>query len=540
MEHQHLHIKATISLAGRWLVLGGCLFGASCVGHLSGEEDGGEVISGNPGGMPVHHMTSAEYNNTVAHLLGTSLRPADYFPSAAATGFDANVGVLSGVSQVLLQGYYDAAKVLSADAFANEAQRARILVCEPASPADTACPRLIIDSFGLRAFRRPLEAAESDRYLKKYSEARTTLGMTHVQAAQHLVRILLTSPNFLLRTELDANPEATAPRALNSYELASRLSYLIWSSLPDEELMSLAKAGGLASKEALEAQVDRMLADPKSSGFFKNFYGQWLGIRLLDSHKADTALFPAWSDTTRQAMVDQANEYMTEFTLGSRPWSEFLTAPHPASAALDPIYAKDPAAGRSGFLTLPAFLTLSSLPERTSPTARAKTVVVGIFCTNIAPPANLNIPDLGAAGGDGVPIQNVRKKLEKHREDPGCASCHNTLDPIGLSMENFDAVGGFRTKYTNGDLIDATGTYGGTAFEEVSGLVPALAKEERFMSCPPNKLFSYALRRSPTSDDRHYLDAILAGWKGGTIGDLAKHVVTSDAFRYRVPGAEAK
>jgi hypothetical protein len=107
-------------------------------------------------------------------------------------------------------------------------------------------------------------------------------------------------------------------------------------------------------------------------------------------------------------------------------------------------------------------------------------------------------------------------------------------------MENFDAVGGFRTKYTNGDLIDATGTYGGTPFEEVSGLVPALAKEERFMSCPPNKLFSYALRRSPTSDDRHYLDAILAGWKGGTIGDLAKHVVTSDAFRYRVPGAEAK
>ena len=135
-------------------MVGGCLFGASCVGHLSGSEDG-EVISGNPGGMPVHHLTSAEYNNTVAHLLGTSLRPADYFPSAAATGFDANVGVLSGVSQVLLQGYYDAAKELSAEAFANDAQRARILVCEPASPTDAACPRLIIDSFGLRAFRRP-------------------------------------------------------------------------------------------------------------------------------------------------------------------------------------------------------------------------------------------------------------------------------------------------------------------------------------------------------------------------------------------------
>lgn len=539
MEHQHLHNKATISLAGRWLVVGGCLFGASCVGHLSGSEDD-ELPSGNPGGMPVHHLTSAEYNNTVAHLLGTSLRPADFFPSAAATGFDANVGVLSGVSQVLLQGYYDAAKELSADAFANDAQRAQILVCEPASPMDTACPRLIIESFGLRAFRRPLEAAESARYVKKYTEARTTLGMTHVQAAQHLVRILLTSPNFLLRVELDANPTATTPRALNSYELASRLSYLLWSSLPDEALMSLAKEGGLSTKEALEAQVDRMLADPKSSGFFENFFGQWLGIRLLDSHKADTTLFPEWSDTTRQAMVDQANEYLTEFTIGSRPWSEFLSAPHPASAALDPIYAKDPSAGRSGFLTLPAFLTLSSLPERTSPTARAKTVVVGIFCTDISPPANLNIPDLGAAGGAGVDIQNVRKKLEKHREDPGCASCHNTLDPIGLSLENFDAVGGFRTKYANGDDIDATGTFAGTPFQEISGLVPTLAKEARFKSCPPSKLFSYALRRSPTTEDSKYIDEILADWKGGTIGDLAKHVVTSDAFRYRVPGAEAK
>jgi hypothetical protein len=448
--------------------------------------------------------------------------------------------VLSGVSQVLLQGYYDAAKELAADAFAHDAQRARILVCEPASPTDTACPRLIIDSFGLRAFRRPLEPAESDRYLKKYSEARTALGMTHVQAAQHLVRILLTSPNFLLRVELDANPLASTPRALNSYELATRLSYLLWSSLPDEALMKLAREGGLTTKEALEAQVDRMLADPKSSGFFANFYGQWLGIRLLDSHKADATLFPGWNDKTRQAMVDQANEYLTEFTLGDRPWSEFLSAPHPASAALDPIYEKDPAAGRSGFLTLPAFLTLSSLPERTSPTARAKTVVVGIFCTNISPPANLNIPDLGAAGGAGVPIENVRKKLEKHREDPGCASCHNTLDPIGLSMENFDAVGGFRTKYTNGDVIDATGTFAGTSFQEISGLAPALAKDNRFISCPPSKLFSYALRRSPTSDDRKYINEILASWKGGTIGDLAKHVVTSDAFRFRVPGAEAK
>lgn len=533
MVSQLLHRKATMYLAGRWLVVGGCLFGASCVGHPSGD-------GGNPGGMPVHHLTSAEYNNTVAHLLGTSLRPADFFPSAAATGFDANVGVLSGISQVLLQGYYDAAKDLAADAFADDARRAKILVCEPTSSKDTTCPRHIIETFGLRAFRRPLDAAESERYVKKYTEARATLGMTHVQAMQHIVRTLLTSPNFLLRIELDEDPTSTEPRPLDSYELASRLSYLLWSSMPDEPLFSLAKTEGLASKEALEKQVDRMLADPKSSGFFENFFGQWLGLRQLGSHHADTTLFPEWSDATQQAMVDQANEYLAEFTVGKRPWSEFLSAPQPESAALGPIYADDPEAGRAGFLTLPAFLTLSSLPERTSPTSRAKTIIVGLFCTNIAPPPNLNIPDLGAAGGSTVDIQNVREKLEAHRKDPACASCHNMLDPIGLSLENFDAVGSFRTQYTNGDPIDATGTYQGTSFEDVSGLIPALLKDSRFLSCPPNKLFSYALRRTPTADDQEYLREIGASWKGGTIGDLAKQVVTSDAFRFRVPSTKAE
>ncbi|MFT3767405.1 MAG: DUF1592 domain-containing protein [Minicystis sp.] len=490
--------------------------------------------------MPIHHLTSAEYNNTVAHLLGTSLRPADFFPSAAATGFDANVGVLSGVSQVLLQGYYDAAKELAADAFGDDARRAEILICEPASAKDTACPRRIIETFGLRAFRRPLQAAESSRYVKKYTEARTALGMTHEQAAQHVVRILLTSPNFLLRIELDEDPASTAPRALGGYEIASRLSYLLWSSMPDDRLFDLAKEDGLGSQGAIEAEVDRMLADPKSSGFFANFFGQWLGTRQLDSHHADKTLFPEWSDEIQQAMVDQANAYLTEFTLGDRPWSDFLSAPHPTSTPLDPIYAEDPKAGRSGFLTLPAFLTLSSLPERTSPTSRAKTIIVGLFCTNVAPPPNLNIPDLGAAGGNDVDIQNVREKLEAHRKDPACAGCHNTLDPIGLSLENFDAVGRYRTTYTNGDPIDATGTYAGGSFKDISGLVPALAADSRFLTCPPNKLFSYALRRTPTTDDKAYIDAIVASWKGGTISDLAKHVATSDAFRYRVPNTEAE
>lgn len=522
-----------------WLGIVCCLAAASCIGKIGGEQGapGDVVTTDDPGGMPVHHLTNAEYNATVAHLLGTSLRPADFFPAAAATGFDANVGVLSGVSKVALQGYYDAAAALAADAFANDAQRANILVCEPSSEADTECLRTIVATFGLRAFRRPLTTEELDRYANTYATARAALEMSHLEAVQHVVRAMLTSPGFLLRTELDPDPTATSPRALNSYELASRLSYLVYSSMPDQPLFDAAANDALGSPDALAEQIDRMLADPKSSAFFDNFFGQWLGLRQLQSHSTDAALYPAWNADVKAAMVDQVHTFLADFTTGDAPWSELLTAPHPDSALLEPIYAADPDGFRGGFLSIPAFLTLSSLPERTSPTARAKTIIVGLFCTEMAPPANVDIPDLAAAGGEGE-VLNVRDKLDKHRADPQCAACHNILDPIGLSLENFDAIGTYRTQYPNGDPIDATGTYQGESFEDIRGLLPQLETDPRLGSCPPDRLFSYAMRRAPKGGDREVIEQIAKGWGRGTIRDLLKRVVTSDAFRYRVPSSE--
>jgi hypothetical protein len=530
--------KASAGARTPWLGLVCCIAAASCIGKIGGDQGSpGGMATDNPGGLPVHHLTNAEYNATVAHLLGTSLRPADFFPAAAATGFDANVGVLSGMPKVALQGYYDAAAELAADAFANDAQRARILVCEPESDSDTECVRTIVTTFGLRAFRRPLTTEEVDRYANTYATARSALEMPHLEAMQHVVRAMLTSPAFLLRTELDADPTATSPRALNSYELASRLSYLIYSSMPDQPLFDAAASGALTAPDALAEQVDRMLADPKSSAFFDNFFGQWLGIRQLQSHSTDTALYPVWNADVKAAMIDQANTFLAEFTTGDAPWSDFLTAPHPESTLLDPIYASDPDGFRGGFLSIPAFLTLSSLPERSSPTARAKTLIVGLFCTEMAPPANVDIPDLAAAGGEGE-VLNVRDKLDKHRADPMCAACHDILDPIGLSMENFDAIGAYRTAYPNGDPIDATGTYDGASFEDIRGLVPALQRDPRLGLCPPDKLFTYAMRRSRTGSDREVIERIAEGWGSGTIVDLLKRVVASDAFRHRVPNPE--
>ncbi|XXX81777.1 DUF1592 domain-containing protein [Sorangium sp. So ce134] len=508
----------------------GWLLGLSCAGVLGcgGDPEQAAAVAG---GMPLHRMTAAEYNTTVAHLLGTSLRPADSFPASGAKGFDANASALSSLSQVLVQGYYDAARRLAADAFSNEAQRAKILVCDPAAAGD-ACARDIIARFGLRAFRRPLEAAEIDRYAAQYARARTALEMSPVEAVQHVVRTLLTSPSFLLRIELGPDSKRS-PGALGGHEIASRLSYLLWSSLPDEALFDAAERDELATEGELRRQVDRMLADPKSAAFFRNFFGQWLGTRTLPSHQADAALFPLWNPELRAAMLEQAYAFFADFTIGERPWSELLTAPHPESPPLAPLIANDPEGIRRGFLTLPAFLTLSSHAERTSPTSRAKTILAQLFCVPMAPPANMAIPELSAAGGDAVPLDNVRKKLEKHRESPDCAGCHDVLDPIGLSLENFDAIGAYRTEYPNGDPIDAAGVYEGAAFEDVSGLVPALERAARPGACPSEQLFAYALRRSPTSQDRPEIAAIAARWGSGTIAELVKQIVASDAFRLR-------
>ncbi|WP_437760027.1 DUF1592 domain-containing protein [Sorangium sp. So ce1389] len=511
----------------------GCLLSLSCAGALGCDEaEEREQGAAARVGMPVHHMTAAEYNSTVAHLLGTRLRPADGFPASGAKGFDANASALSSLPQVLVQGYYDAARALAADAFSSEARRAQILVCDPAQRADAGCPRDIIERFGLRAFRRPLEAAEVERYLAQYNHALTALEMSPVEAIQLVVRTLLTSPHFLLRVELGPD-SARSPGALNGHEIASRLSYLLWSSLPDDALLDAASRDALATEEELLQQVDRMLADPKSAAFFQNFFGQWLGTRTLPSHNADTTLFPLWSQELKGAMLEQANAYFAEVTTGERTWAEFLTAPHPESPLVAPLTADDPEGVRRGFLTLPAFLTLSSHADRTSPTSRAKTILAQLFCVPMAPPANMVIPELGAAGGGSGPADNVREQLEKHRASPDCASCHDLLDPIGLSLENFDAIGAYRTEYPNGDAVDATGVYAGAAFEDVSGLVPELQKAARAGTCPTEQLFAYALRRSPTREDRPEIAEIAARWDSGTIAALVKRVVTSEAFRRR-------
>ena len=538
------HKVAQVTVAG--VALAGVL---SCTGSIgpTGSGDpaadkppvGYDLATLDPGYVPVHRLTNAEYNNSVGDLLGTTLRPADFFQAQTGTGFENTAGPLTSITSAHALAYFDAAKVLADDVFANPTLKAKVVTCAAAATGDTACADKIIKTFGRLAWRRPLEPTEAQQLVARYSSALTTLGKDHEGAIAHVLRIMLTSAPFLYWIEIDPNIQAAATqkRPLTGYELASRLSFALWGSLPDTALLDLAEASTLTDPATLSAQVDRLLDDPKGPRFVQSFFNQWFHITNLGGHQVDAKLYPTWNEELRKAMFADARDFFTAFVGGGRPYSEFLTAALPATAGLAGIYGADPRGLRKGFLGLPAYLTAQSVPTRTAPTFRGNVVLESVVCTTLTLPDNLVVPDLEEASG--AEQTNIRKKLEAHRAVPSCAGCHSTLDPIGLGLENFDAIGRYRTAYENGEAVDTSGTFQGTPFNGLDQLIPILTGDPLYKSCPTDKILSYALRRTVRAEDRPYLEQLTTGWNTGTVRDLVKRLVQSDAFRFRKLPASA-
>jgi hypothetical protein len=373
------------------------------------------------------------------------------------------------------------------------------------------------------------------------------------QAVGLMVRAMLASAAFLYRAELDANPAAPEAHALTSYELASRLSYLQWSSMPDEELFQLAASNDILQPAALEREVDRMIADPKGQAFVESFAGQWLDLRKLISHSVTELVFPSYTSDLADSMAVESYLWFQEFLTQNRPITEWFTADFnyvndtlaahyemPAPGSATPARVEVTTDQRRGFLGLSAFLTQTSFPSRSSPTLRGVWVISELLCSPPAPPPAM-VPELGDSATpdemnepDGA--ENVRERLERHRSDPACAGCHATLDPIGLGLENFDGIGRYRTAYGNGEPINPAGMLpDGTAFNGPDDLATILAADPRFGTCLTSKLFTYALGRDVETYDGPSLEKIASGWatRGQNIRNLMKEIVVSDAFRYR-------
>jgi len=496
------------------------------------------------GRIALHRLTRAEYENTLADLFGAPFEEADFIRGGTGVGFANQAELLRDISDDLAEGYIEHAQVVSEQVFADPALRSQVASCTPTG-SDTSCAVEMIESFGLRVWRRPLDPEEVTRLEGRYLDA-LEFGATPEEALQHVVRMLLSSPNFVFHVEIDDAPDDATPHRVGAYELANRLSYMLWSSLPDAELFELAASGELLDQEVLLAQVDRMFDDPRSERFQRTFLQAWVRLPLLDAQSLliDTEVSPAWSLELGADMRAEIEAYLREFTDAELPWSDFLTADvNFVTPRLAEHYGMQPPEGegmvriedhpdeRVGFLGLAGFLTYTSRANRTAPTLRGKIVLESLQCTELAIPPD--VPELEPEGEVDTEFPSIREQLEQHRASPACAGCHALLDPIGLSLENFDVTGAWRDRYEDDYEIDASVDYRGEPINGLIDLAHRVSEEPTFMECPSEKMVAYALRRTPEGDDRKIVGEISDEWDVGSIRELVKLVVASDAFRFR-------
>ena len=435
--------------------------------------------------------------------------------------------------------------------------RRRIFVCRPGSQEDsrvdeTACATRIISTLARRAYRRPVTAADMTRLMALYQAGRQERSFEG--GVEFALRGMLASAKFVFRAERDPShlPPGTVYR-ISDLELASRLSFFLWSSIPDDELLDLASQGRLADPSVLEQQVRRMLADAKSEALVTNFAGQWLYLRNLKSTAPDQHEFPDFDDNLRQAFQRETELFFGSVMREDRNVVDLLTAdytfvnerlarhygiPRVYGSQFRRVTVADEA--RKGLLGKGSILLVTSHASRTSPVVRGKWILDNLLGTPPPPPPP-NVPALDEQPNPSRP-QSVRERLEDHRANPACAGCHKLMDPLGFALENFDAVGAWRTDDA-GAPIDASGQLSdGTKVDGVVTLRQAIVKHpEMFVGTLTEKLLTYALGRGLSYHDNSVVRAIVrdAAAHQYRFSSLILGVVRSAPFQLRAKTSAA-
>ena len=432
--------------------------------------------------------------------------------------------------------------VISLRAHYDEVMKAQALA-QPGHVADAL-------TFAGRAWRRPLTVAEKASLRAFYQKSRTVTGLDHDGAIRALVARILVSPAFLYRLETDApGPE----RPLNDWELASRMSFFLWSSIPDDELRRAAAAGELSRPAMLVKQVKRMTADPKARRFATEFFGQWLGFYQFDEYRGvDTGRFPEFTEDVKSAMYDEAISTFEHIVRRDRPVREVLAADYTfLNKPLAKFYGIERnvtspdkmelveganALNRGGALRLGSVLTTTSAPLRTSPVKRGNWILRRILGTPTPPPP----ADAGNIAADDRTFNGLtlREKLAEHKRNATCANCHLRIDPLGFPLEGFDAVGRPRQTYGDGKPVDVTGEFADkTTIVGTDGLLRYLQEHDtQVMTTLSKKMIGYALGRTVRGSDRGLIDAMVKAGSSASVSDLAVTIVSSRQFKNRVGG----
>lgn len=503
---------------------------------------------------PLRRLTRFEFNNSVRDLLGDTTSPARAFPSEELGNGFGNDADTQSVSSLLAEQYSKIAEAIALRATETPAALATLDACATTLTAasEAACARTILDKLSARAYRRPVIAAESEALFALFSAARAEASFGVALAAP--IEAILQSPDFLYRVEL-GQPDAAGRRRPSGDEMATRLSFLFWGTLPDAALQAAAQSGELASADGVLRQAQRLLEDPRSHATVRFFFDNLLPIASLSQLVRDPAAFPGWTPEVG-ALLHQETQTFLEYEIfsGSGTWPGMLTAPYTfVNDALARYYGMAPVQGaafqrvpvdpaqRLGLLTQGGLMAGTTTSNFTNPVTRGAFVARQLMCRPLRLPSDPNVLAM-VKPPDPYSGKTARERYGAHSREPVCMACHQQMDPIGLTFESYDAVGQFRTQ-ENGVVIDTSGQLPGTqhAVRNAVELAQAVAGEDETQACFVAHWLDFAYGRSLQPSDA--ADACLkerveAAFKasGYNVKQLLLDLTQTDAFLY-LPGS---
>lgn len=498
-------------------------------------------VPGVPGTSQLPRLTRAQYDNTIRDLVGIEGQPSSNLAPDSR----------GSVDQRAWEGYQTAAESIATQVMANPTARARAIPCTPSGDG-SACARQLVETFGKRAFRRSLTDAEITRYVSlNTNRAQITANNTFDEAAQLIIRAFLLSPSFLTRGEIAEQAQGDV-FALSGYEVASRLSYMLWGSMPDEALFASAEAGVLATQEGILSQAQRMLNDPKArtkvSAFHEHYAHMGEGTRWAQIVR-DPALYPAFNEGLAPVLAEETKRFFNHvvFEMGGS-FRDLLTSPIGfVNAALAPIYGLNAAqygadlvpvnldpATRSGVFTRLGFLTSHSLYNRTSPIHRGAFLQKDVLCAPIsAPPADAESTPLPAVGATN------RERVDAQTAGQACAGCHHAfINPTGFALEAYDAIGAYQVTENGAPINTAATVTIGQLTVDVTGpvdLMTRIADSPEAQRCYAQKWVQYAYERAQNPADSCTVDNLASKLTqdGYTVVHLITDLTQSPSFRYR-------
>ncbi len=497
-------------------------------------------------GAVLPKLTEPQYRAAIEDLFG-GVPEMPVQPDTNPFLFTSIGATTDPLSELGVQQLEEAADAITHAVFDDPARRAALMGCEPAAPGD-ACVEGFLRTFGRRAFRRTLSPDELAAFKAISIDLSGGDAITGVRTA---VAGMLQAPSFVYRIEIgEPDPDDPARLRYTGFEMASRLSFLLWNRPPDAELLDAAENGDLHDPEGIEAQARRLLADPRARSAVQEFFAQYLDLGKLDGVSRDATLYPTFTPSLAEAMrtevkllvddlvvrrnADVRQLFSTRRTFVNSELAALygVDAPGATPVAFVPIELPEDGP-RAGMLTLGAFLTMNAHEASTAPTLRGKYLRERVLCLEVPPPP----PDVNTdIEPDPTQAKTLRERLEVHMTNPACASCHQFMDPPGFLFEHFDAMGGYR-ETENGYPIDSTGDFEGTPLADARDLADLLADEERVGECMVKQLYRHAQGRLDDVGERHALRQITEKFaeSGYKFQELLVALVTHESYRFVAP-----